>query len=57
MLRSECSQQSEVEGRESNIYSYKVYWFSYQVIELLLCHCSLRLEKEFLITLKLYHLQ
>lgn len=42
MLRSECSRQSEVEGRESNIYSYKVYWFSYQVIELLCCHCSLR---------------
>lgn len=57
MLRSECSQESEVEGRESNIYSYKVYWFSYQVIKLLFCHCSLRQEKGFLIPRKQYHLQ
>lgn len=57
MLRSECSQQSEVEGRESTIYSYKVYWFSYQVTELLCCHCSLHSEKNLLITMKLYHLQ
>lgn len=42
MLRSECSQESEDKGRESHIYSYTVYWFSYQVIQLLCCHCSLR---------------